>query len=321
MAETEEIEMMSPVTPSLQKDAPHSISIAALRVRKFPASEIILDEKLPDGDRHERLLVHYTSDGLKINALLTIPSGESPKGGWPAIIFNHGYIPPHQYKTTERYVAYVAGFARNGYIVLRPDFRGHGDSEGVATGGYGSNDYTIDVLNALSALKIHPKVNPEKIGMWGHSMGGHITLRSMVVDKSIKAGVIWGGVVGSYAEMLYNWRSRVGFTPPPITGFNRRWRVELVEKYGTPEVNPDFWNSLSSTSFLKDISGPVQLHHGEKDESVPVEFSRSLDTRLREASKTVETFVYKGDDHDITANFGVAMRRSVEFFDRYLKTQ
>ena len=40
-----------------------------------------------------------------------------------------------------------------GYVVLKPDYRGHGSSEGDAVGGYGSNAYTIDVLNALSSIK------------------------------------------------------------------------------------------------------------------------------------------------------------------------
>ena len=51
------------------------------------------------------------------------------------IVFNHGYIPPAEYRTTERYVAYVDGFARNGYIVFRPDYRGHDQSEGECVAG------------------------------------------------------------------------------------------------------------------------------------------------------------------------------------------
>ena len=78
---------------------------------------------------------------------------DMPATGWPVIIFNHGYIPPEQYRTTERYVAYVDGFARNGYIVFRSDYRGHGNSEGEATGGYGTPAYTVDVLNAVAAVK------------------------------------------------------------------------------------------------------------------------------------------------------------------------
>src|SRR5581483_2180048 len=122
-------------------------------------------------------------------------------------IFDHGYVPPKEYQTTQRYGAYMDGFARNGYIVFKPDYRGHGKSEGKAFGGYSSNAYTIDVLNALSSIKKYSEADSTRIGMWGHSMGGFITLRSMVVSKDIKAGVIWSGVVGSYPDLLHDWNT------------------------------------------------------------------------------------------------------------------
>ena len=42
--------------------------------------------------------------------------------------------------------------------------------------------------------------------MWGHSMGGYITVRSMVTAGDIKAGVIWAGVVASYPDLMERWR-------------------------------------------------------------------------------------------------------------------
>lgn len=99
-------------------------------------------------------LASYISDGLKIYGLLTIPIGEKPKVGWPVIIFNHGYIPPNQYRTTERYISYVDGFARNGYIVFKSDYRGNGSSEGQPEGSYYSPAYSIDVLNAPVQLDV-----------------------------------------------------------------------------------------------------------------------------------------------------------------------
>jgi uncharacterized protein len=154
--------------------------------------------------------------------------------------------------------------------------------------------------------------------MWGHSMGGHITLRSMVVNKDIKAGVIWGGVVASYPDLITNWR-RGRATPSPLPSGARRWRQLLMERFGSPEKNPAFWNSISATSYLKDISGPIQLHHGTADESVPVEFSEKLSDLMKKDGKAVELYTYTGDDHDISANLSIALSRSVEFFDKYVK--
>lgn len=298
----------------------HPLSIASLRAGNYPGSEIIVEQELEPGINYRRFLTSYQSDGLKINALLTIPNGQKPATGWPVVIFNHGYIPPAEYRTTERYVAYTDAFSRNGYILFRPDYRGHGDSEGDAEGGYGSNAYTIDVLNALASIKKHPDVDPDRIGMWGHSMGGHITLRTMVVNKDVKAGVIWAGVVGSYPDLVNNWRRRsLTSTPRPLPSGARRWRERLQEEFGTPEQNPSFWNAISSNTFLKDISGPIQLHHGSADASVPISFSEKLERELQQDGKTVEYYEYPGDDHNLSANLGIALDRSVAFFDQYVK--
>ena len=297
----------------------HPLSIEYMRSGEYPGSEITIEQTLGAGSNYNRYIASYKSEGLKIYAFLTIPNVDKPGSGWPVVIFNHGFIPPAQYRTTERYIAHTDGFSRNGYIVFRSDYRGHGNSEGEASGGYGSNDYTIDILNAISSVKKLPEANPDKIGMWGHSMGGHITLRSMVVSGDIKAGVIWGGVVASYPDLLNNWRRR-NSTISPIPGNTQRgWRQSLVNQYGEPEQNPEFWNSISANSYLSDSCGPVQLHHGGADHSVPPAFSEKLHQQLKDAGKESELYTYSGDDHDISANFVTAMNRSIEFFDKYLK--
>lgn len=271
------------------------------------------------GNNYKRYIASYKSESLKIYALLTVPDGVKPKEGWPVIIFNHGYIPPREYRTTERYIAYVDGFARSGYIVFRSDYRGHDRSEGTAGGAYGSNGYTIDILNAVASIKKYKDANPNKVGMWGHSMGGYITLRNMVVNRDIKAGVIWAGVVASYPDLINNWR-RGTFTPPTtIPSRSLGWRTQLINKYGTPEKNPEFWNSISANSYLQDISGPLQLHHGTADTSVPILFSEKLAQQMKQAGKVVELYKYEGDDHNIANNFNIAIQRSVEFFNKYLK--
>jgi dipeptidyl aminopeptidase/acylaminoacyl peptidase len=177
----------------------------------------------------------------------------------------------------------------------------------------------VDVLNAVSSLKQYPDADPKRMGMWGHSMGGHITLRSMVTTDDIKAGVIWAGVVGSYPEMLSRWR-RPGVGPTPVLPSGaRRWRQELTERYGLPETNPQFWDSISPSAYVADLAGPVQLHHGTADASVPIEFSDSLAKRIEAVGGTVEYYEYPGDNHNISKNLKTALQRSVEFFDRYVK--
>ncbi len=297
---------------------PHPMSIIALRNGDYAGSEIVIEKELERGLNYRRYYVYYLSEGLKIYALLTIPNGEAPEGGFPAIVFNHGYIPPDVYKTTERYVHYVDEIAKAGYVVFRIDYRGHDKSEGEATGAYGDTGYQIDVMNAIASIKQHPQVNPEKIGMWGHSMGGYLTLRAMVISQDVKVGVIWAGVIASYTDLLYNWRRVGSFTPSPSSR-GVGWRSTWLEQYGTPEQNPAFWDSISATSYLADLSGPLQLHHGTNDEDVPYEFSIRVAELARAQSQIADLYLYEGDNHNIATNFYSAMDRTIEFFDIYLK--
>ncbi len=200
-----------------------------MRAQQYPGSDIVIENELDPGVNYRRFYVSYLSEGLKIYALMTVPNGEKPPTGWPVIIFNHGFIPPDVYRTTERYIAYVDLIARSGYIVFRSDYRGHDRSEGEPGGAYSNTGYTVDVLNAVGSMKRYPDADPNRIGMWGHSMGGYITLRSMVVTKDIKAGVIWAGVVASYPDLLTRWRRGLKRRPPHRLPTHARGAFSLVQ--------------------------------------------------------------------------------------------
>ena len=301
-----------------------------MRQRSYPGSPIVIEQKLEPGANYSRYIASYQSEGLKQYGLLTIPDGDKPATGWPAIIFNHGFIPPATYRTTERYVAYVDSIARAGYIVFKVDYRGHGSSEGQPRGAYSSPDYVVDVLNAFVSMQHYAGADPNRIGMWGHSMGGYITLRAMVINKDIKASVIWGGVVASYQDMFTLWHrpnsdsaaatAIAAVTTTPGSGRDSRgWRTSLVQQYGNFEQNPTFWNSISANSYLKDLSGPIQLHHGLADTEVPPVFSDTLYKQLLAAGQTAELYTYPGSEHNITAGFSLAMERSIQWFDKYVK--
>ncbi|AFZ67219.1 alpha/beta hydrolase family protein [Deinococcus peraridilitoris] len=309
------IVLVSPAALHAQAARGHTepLSIEHMRQRSYPGSTLTTREILPRGANYQRRIVSYQSDGLRINALLTVPTGTPPKGGWPAIVFNHGYIPPDQYRTTERYVAYIDAFARAGFVVLKPDYRGHGNSEGQPSGAsYWAPDYTIDVLNAFASLQQHANVNRARIGMWGHSMGGHITLRAMMINAHVKAGVIFAGVVAPY-DMILNDLPRWGSSSGPGT------RSGMLARYGTPNSNPHVYQMISPNSFLADLKGrPLQLHHGTGDTHVPYSFTKSLAAGLQAARQPHEFFSYQGDDHNLSRNLTVALRRSVAFLKKKL---
>jgi len=317
----------SPTTTPVE----HPLSIEYMRKQHYPGSDLVIEEVLSSGSNYNRSIVSYKSDGLKIFALLTVPQGLKPKTGWPVIIFNHGYIPPEQYRTTERYIAYTDAFSRNGYVVLRPDYRGHGDSEGKPEGPYYSPAYTIDVLNAVSSIKKYRDpstketvIDSNRIGMWGHSMGGMITLRTMVVTNDIKAADIWSGVTASYEDLTNNWH-HPDLNPRPFVPSQREQasgrpgRQQLIIKYGDFKTNPTFWNSISPITYVENISGPIQLQHGTNDAEVPLLFSQKLDEALKKIGKPSTFYKYENDDHNLSNNLNTALERSVAFFDMYLK--
>jgi uncharacterized protein len=314
----------SPMSTSVTPTPANPLSIVAMKGKSYPGSEIVIEQILPDGANYHQYLTSYKSDGLKIYALLTVPVGNKPANGWPVILFNHGYIAPDQYQTfpsVGQYASYYPVFSKNDYIVFKPDYRGNGNSEGQPEGAYYSPAYTADDLNALASIKKYKDADPDKIGIWGHSMGGNITLRDLVVrPNDVKVAVIWGGVVGSYEDLMFNWQRKVPFQPSARElALRNNQRSNLVSKYGDPRQNPNFWNSLDSTNFVSDIAVPVQLDVGGADEEVPVAFSQSLRDKLLKAGKTVEYFEYPGADHNISQSFNAAMQNSLAFFDKYLK--
>jgi uncharacterized protein len=318
---------------------PHPLQIEVMREKSYPGSPITIEDRLNPGLEYNRYLVLYISEGYKIFALMTVPFGNPPDSGWPVIIFNHGYIHPPHYSTDDNYVNYMDMLARSGYIVFKSDYRGHANSEGpIVGGGYGSPGFTTDVLNALESLKDYEGVNPDRIGMWGHSMGGQVTLRAMVVSDEIKAGVIWGGVVVPYPEIISLWNiseeeRSADFSPSVMKPDGDRtddevqtwwdsfggWVESFTEKYGKPEQNPEFWESISPNTYITDLSGPLQIQHGVDDKTVPLAWAEVLVQDLQDAGMPYEFYTYEGDDHNLSNNFRDAIQQTIAFFDQYLK--
>lgn len=311
----------STLTPSPTPNA-DPLAITYMRTQTYPGSPLQLEQTLPEKPSYKLSIVSYRSEGLKIYGLLAVPKGERPPGGWPAIVFNHGYIDPKVYRTDERYIEYVNSLASAGYVVFKPDYRGNGKSEGKPGGPYYTPGYVIDDLNALSSLKQYPDVNPNKIGMWGHSMGGNVTLRALVTNTTdIKAAVIWGGVVGSYDQIMNHWQSVVTYQPDATDLKLRSLNLEtLISQHGTPSTDPAYWDAIDPTSHLGDIETPIQLATGGADPNVPIAFSTALYDKLKAAGKIVEYYNYPKGDHNIDPpQYELAMQRTIAFFDKYLK--
>ncbi|MBP7859562.1 alpha/beta hydrolase [Patescibacteria group bacterium] len=304
------------------------LSVEYLRNLKINESNLQIEKELSNGTNYKKYIASFKSEGYKIYGLLTVPKSEMPEGGFSAIIFNHGYIPPKGYKTEEKYVEYVDYLAKNNFVVFKIDLRGHGNSEGVPSGSYFSNAYTVDVLSAIKALKTDNRVNSQKIGLWGHSMAGNLVLRSMLVTSEIKASVIWAGAVYSYKDFAKygiadnSYVRRENINDNVVDSNDEKTRSEIVafrENREAVNFDTDFWKSISLTENLKYLESPIQIHHSVNDATVNVGYSKDLKMELDKSKKISEYFEYKNGGHNIDGvYFTQAMQKTVEFFKRYL---
>lgn len=311
----------SPGTAVQNKNAPlptpfefSELSVYFLRSKTYK-STLGEMEKYSENSGYSAYLTKYTSDGFNINGMLTVPKGKKPPGGWPAIVFVHGYIPPKQYETMKNYFNYVDTLAAAGFVVFKIDLRGHGTSEGEATGAYYSSDYVIDVLNAVEALKSDIDLNPQKIGLWGHSMAGNIILRAFVVKPQIPAVVIWAGAGTSYTGLTKYGISDASFQPSQISSERLKKRQRLMALYGQPNEKSAFWRQVDPVYFLSELKGRLQLHHSADDTVVNIAYSRDINALLDRTLVPHEFYEYANGGHNISGeSFNVAMKRSIEFF-------
>lgn len=315
----------APLTHSLTLQTSSSqlsdLAIVKLRTMSYPGSAISIVRSVGHNSAYSSYLVSYQSQSNTLYGLLTVPVGNKPKNGWPVILFNHGYIPPTQYSTQNSYSGFVDAFARAGYIVFKPDYRGNGTSSGIPIQVYSSSEYLIDSLNALSSIKMYPDANSNAIAIVGHSMGGNIVLHEAVIAKQIRAAVLLSGVVGPWQDLLSWWDTRV--RTGVLTTQNDKdeyQRIQnLVRQNGTPQSNPQFWNAIDPTRFLTDITVPVDIEVGTNDAVVPIQFSKGLYQSLRSLGKTVEYHEYQGADHNLQPQVQAALSQSIHFLDMYLK--
>jgi len=294
-------------------------SIEGLRQRAYDIGPIEIAETLEDNAAFRRYAVAYPSDGLRVTAMMNVPKGPAD-ARYPVIILNHGYVDPASFPTGSYIRAEADYLARRGYLTLSPDYRGHAGSEGspeeAGPNVRGENtfrvSYAIDVLNLLSALPSLPQADPDRVGMWGHSMGGGITLKVLTVDRGahIGAAVLYSAMSGDEAQNLRH--------------IDRMWRRGIYDEvtliFGTPEQQPGDYSRLSPLSYVADIGAPIEIHHGALDDQVPVAWSRDLNQRLIDAGKTVTYFEYDGASHALRGDQWVLfMQQVAEFYDQNVK--
>ncbi len=279
-----------------------------LRARTFAPAAIAIERDLGDKGGFRSYVASYPSDGLKLFALMDVPAGPKPASGWPVVVVSHGYIPPQAYSTIDSYHLICDTYARAGFLVLKPDYRGHGGSPGGAEGPFRSMLYAVDVLALLAAVPSVLDADAGRIFAYGHSMGGDVTLRVLEATRAIRAATLWAPVSAPFPEsVLYYARRRGGDEA----------RAQLAR------INAQFAASdyprLSALDNVALIRAPLLLHHGTSDADVPYAWSATLAERLEAAGVTFNFLTYEGENHNLSRHsFATVLSRDVAFFRAHM---
>jgi uncharacterized protein len=268
-----------------------------LFTRTYTGGEIVRESVLQSNGAYTAYLISYHSDGLKIYGVMRIPAGS---GLFPVIVMNHGHYDPATYVSGQGTDSMADVLARTGYLTLASDYRGHGKSEGAPASFGNRTEYGVDVLNLIASIPSVPEADGSRIGMWGHSMGGEVSMVVAEVSKQLKASVVWAPTSGDATVDARFYSKRSGATPEALDGAKSAAESPLY--------------------FVDHISVPISLHQGEIDTDVDPQWAIRWRDRLQAAGKQVEFFWYPGQGHNFRElGWGVISPRTVEFYDRFLK--
>lgn len=270
-------------TPSPTISPYEQYTIDFLRGRTYGGGNIEIVETMEENDLFTRYLIRYPSDGLNIYGFANIPKGEGP---FPVIIAIHGYVNVAVYQTLDYTTPALDTITQAGYIVIHPDLRGYPPSDN------GDNLFrvgvAIDVLNLMALVKsnsgpseLFAAAAPERIGLWGHSMGGNIVLRVLTISSDVKAAVLYASMSGDElknAQLLFNVSSDPTF------------QTELA-------TSPAMLERISPLYYFRDITSPIQLHHGTADQTVPVAWAQETCDTATAAGVQIECIYYPEEDH------------------------
>lgn len=287
---------------------PADVTLDALSVKKFNGSNLTLVKLLNQTSAYTKHSVTYGSDNLEVSGVLYTPKG---KGPFPGVVLGHGYIDSKIYKNGQGMRREQDYLATRGFVVLHTDYRNHSFSDVDQKSPLKFRmDYSSDVINAGLALK-NSKIrtlDKNKIAYMGRSMGGGIGFNVSVATSAqgvFSSYVLFAPTSANYVENFNKWGRANPDRANPIVKFA-----------GLPEENPDFWASVSPKNYWSQVSAPIMIHHGDKDESCPVRWARAATKGLTSAGKAVTLHIYRGEGHNLMAGWGTAMARSMEFFNQ-----
>jgi dipeptidyl aminopeptidase/acylaminoacyl peptidase len=255
-------------------------------------------------------LVTFTNaGGEKLQGILTYPADYRPGVKYPMIVYIyekltqrlHDYVVP-----SERSPYNVTTFSANGYFVLRPDITFRPRDPGLSI--------VEAVVPAVGAVLASGMVDPERVGIAGHSWGGYGSA-FLATHTRIFAAAIAGAPLTNLVSM-YGYTS--GNTGHPETGHfevgQERMEVSLWE-------DRDAYIRNSTVFGLDSLRTPLLVEFGDKDGNVNFWQGVELYNGARRLGKNVVMLVYNDENHNVAKKSSQIdyHRRQLEWFDHYLK--
>jgi dipeptidyl aminopeptidase/acylaminoacyl peptidase len=253
--------------------------------------------------------------GTAIKAQLFVPRGLDRSRKYPAIVHVHQaaiyqevFLGPGPHKDNVGWYGWHQRMADRGFVVLNVDFRGsYGYGRDFRTGNHldvGVGD-AQDVIQGVEYLKGVGYVDPNRLGVYGMSYGGHMVLTLLTKYPDVfKAGINIAGVYDFQIE-LGPWATR------------NPW---MQARLGPPETNPEAYRQASAINFIDNLKAPVMTLQGTADTNVVFLQSIKLVDDLLARGKTFEFELYPGEVHFFgrRRSWVDAFGKMEAFLDRYL---
>jgi dipeptidyl-peptidase-4 len=242
------------------------------------------------------------ADGTPLYGRLTRPPAFDTQQTYPTIVLVYGGPQAQKVRDAWESSLTVQLLASYGYLVFELDNRGTGNRGQDFAAALHLQMGTVEVRDQLAGVEYLvslPYVDAGRIGVYGWSYGGYMTLMCMVRAPDV---------------------FRAGVSVAPVTDW-RLYDTHYTERYmGHPEENPDGYQDSSVLSHIENLSGKLLLVHGMADDNVLFQHSVLLMEALQKARIPFEMMAYPGKKHGISGKSARIhlFEMIIGHFDRYL---
>ena len=260
--------------------------------------------------------VHWTNDNFQVQGWLIGPlRGTGGSDKHPLIVVVHGgpssaYMPHYiaaggQHGTD---FDFVHDLVERGYFFFYPNPRGsYGQGEAFTRANvrdFGGGDLR-DILAGTDAVERIAPVDDARLGMYGHSYGGWMTMWANTQTRRFKAMVAGAGIA--------NWTSYYG-----QNGIDQ-WMLPFFG--ATLYADPAIYRAASPIEFIKQAKTPTLLYVGERDVECPAPQSLEYWHALKALGTPTQLFIYAGEGHRFRDPTHLQDLRShvIDWFARHLQ--